>query len=190
MKPRMKVNFESIISLFLGRRHINASHVYEAIDVARFVINYGNEHDMFISNFKLQKVLYFIQLQFLVNNQERPCFKDSIEACSFGVVIPNVHREYKGYGFVGIPSVKTYWDISRGLWNAEKKKYVTEITPKDQKTITDVVSECDRYSNSGLCSIIQTQTPWILANDTKDKVISIDFMIDFINQHIKNESNE
>lgn len=178
--------FDAIINLFRGKRQIDTPRVYEAIDVARFIINYGNEHDMFINNFKLQKLLYFIQLQFLINDHKRPCFKDNIEVCQFGVVIPNVYREYKNYRTLGIPPVKTYWDLSKGLWNAEKKKYVTEITSEDQETIIDVIIECDKYSNPGLLSVIKKQSPWMLANNTKGKVISIDSMIDFINQYIKN----
>ena len=176
--------FDAIINLFRGKRHIDTTRIYEAIDVARFIINYGYEHYMFINNLKLQKLLYFIQLQFLIIDHKRPCFKDNIEACQFGVVIPNVYREYKHYRTLGIPPVKTYWDISNGLWNAEKKRYVTEITPKDQETIIDVVSECDKHSNPDLCFVIKNQTPWMLANNTKDKVISINSMIDFINQYI------
>lgn len=35
--------FDAIINLFRGKRHIDTPRVYEAIDVARFIINYENE---------------------------------------------------------------------------------------------------------------------------------------------------
>ena len=156
--------------------------IYEVLDVARFVINYGNEHDMFISNLKLQKILYFIQLQFLLNDQKRPCFAENIEAWAFGPVVPEVFREFKGYMSFEIPPVKTYWDLSHGLWYAEKKEYVTKISPEDQKTIIAVVEKCHRYSNTELGNIACNQTPWMQAKGKKNTVISVNSMIEFLSK--------
>lgn len=52
-----------------------------ALDVARYVINYSNEKEYGISNLKLQKVLYFIQACYLISDLEQgPCFSERIEA--------------------------------------------------------------------------------------------------------------
>lgn len=57
--------------------------IYSALEVAKYVIyrEYNSRH--IISNLKLQKVLYFIQAEFLVVNN-KPCFKEDIVALDFG----------------------------------------------------------------------------------------------------------
>lgn len=171
--------------MFFRKKYKQAEIVYEVMDVARFVINYGNERDMFISNLKLQKILYFVQLQFLLNDRNRPCFKEDMEAWAFGPVVPEIFREFRGYMSLGIPPVKTYWDLSRGLWYAEKKEYVTKISPKDQKTIIDVVEQCHQYSVTALGKIICNQSPWMQAKRKSNKVISMDSMIEFVNKCVE-----
>lgn len=42
---------------------------YDVKEVCRHIINYSNEHNYDISNLKLQKLLYFIQANFLVKKR-------------------------------------------------------------------------------------------------------------------------
>jgi len=55
-----------------------------------------------VSNLKLQKILYFIQAEFLVV-KGIPCFEEEIIAWGFGPVVLEVYHEYKVYGAAGIP---------------------------------------------------------------------------------------
>ena len=66
---------------------------YRVDTIANYVIRYSNKHNLDVSNLKLQKILYFIQAQFLVNH-DRPCFGAKIEAWSFGPVVPTIYNEY------------------------------------------------------------------------------------------------
>lgn len=67
-----------------------------ALNVANYVIsNYGRK--MYLSNLRLNKLLYYIQVSSLRNNNT-PLFDDVIEAWQFGPVIPSVYRTYKVYG--------------------------------------------------------------------------------------------
>lgn len=70
--------------------------MYSVLDVARYVIARSNRAGA-ISNLKLQKVLYFIQAEFLVV-QNTPCFAEQIEAWDFGPVVPMVYYRYRIYG--------------------------------------------------------------------------------------------
>ena len=45
----------------------------------------------------MQKILYFIQAEFLVSENE-PCFYEEIEAWNFGPVVPEVYHVYKIFG--------------------------------------------------------------------------------------------
>lgn len=67
--------------------------MYSVLDVARYVVARSNRAGT-ISNLKLQKVLYFIQAEFLVV-QDAPCFAEQIEAWDFGPVVPVVYYRYR-----------------------------------------------------------------------------------------------
>ena len=68
--------------------------MYSAVDVARYIIWYCKRQGYSISNLKLQKILYFVQAEFLVNTG-KPCFSEEIEAWDFGPVVPEVYHEFK-----------------------------------------------------------------------------------------------
>ncbi len=67
--------------------------MYSAIDVARYIIWYCKRRRYSISNLKLQKILYFVQANFLVSIGT-PCFEEEIEAWDFGPVVPEVYHEF------------------------------------------------------------------------------------------------
>lgn len=122
------------------------SKVYNVLDVARYIIERCNSHNRAISNLKLQKILYFVQAEFLVTKDE-PCFNEEIQAWDFGPVVPTVYHRYKAYGAGNIPVVKS----------TIKK---TPISASDQSLIDGIVDECSKYSASTLVDITHRQTPW------------------------------
>lgn len=119
--------------------------MYKALDVAKYIIDKCNEKNMAIGNLKLQKVLYFVQAEFLVV-KNTPCFVEEIEAWDFGPVIPEVYREYKVYGGAIIPVFK--------------KNDIVFISKGDQELIDGIIDECAKYSTSTLVNIIRHQSPW------------------------------
>ena len=76
--------------------------MYSALVVARYIIKRCNELNRPISNLKLQKLLYFVQAEFLVG-EGSACFPEEIEAWDFGPVVPEVYHRYKAYGSASIP---------------------------------------------------------------------------------------
>lgn len=83
--------------------------MYDAVSIARFVINYSNKQEYGISNLKLQKIMYFIQAYFLIT-QDKPCFSDDIEAWDFGPVVPAAYHEFKQFGSGNIPYIDSYFE--------------------------------------------------------------------------------
>jgi len=71
------------------------------LDIAEVVISFFNEKGDFISNKKLQKLLYYIQAwHFVFFNGENIFDEDTLpEAWVHGPVYPNVYSEYKNFGF-------------------------------------------------------------------------------------------
>ena len=120
--------------------------MYSALLVAKHIIRRWDELGRTISNLKLQKILYFVQAEFLVDTN-KPCFREAIEAWDFGPVVPEVYREYKIYGSANIP--------------VSKKSPIMPISKTDISRINGIVDECSEYSASQLVEITHHQRPWI-----------------------------
>ena len=112
--------------------------MYTAQQVANYVIDYGLHNNIPVSNLKLQKLLYFIWIDYYKEN-ERKLFADKFCAWKFGPVIPKVYYEYCAFG--GFPIFAQSYpsnDIAqrdRTIINETKKKnknasvgYLVELT--------------------------------------------------------------
>lgn len=133
---------------------------YNVLDVARYIINYGNDNNCNISNLRLQKILYFVQATFYMDKNE-PCFNEEIEAWDFGPVIPEVYHEYKRYGRNEIPHIGEYIDFSKGVWEATEMAYNENIIDEgDRELINEVIDSSRQYSTNELVEITHDQSPW------------------------------
>ena len=120
--------------------------MYRALTVARYIIERCNSQNRTISNLKLQKILYFVQAEFLVA-KGYPCFSEEIEAWDFGPVVPEVYQEYKFFGGANIPVIgRSFRPIL--------------VSDDDQELIDGIVDECAKYSASALVEITHKQAPW------------------------------
>lgn len=65
---------------------------------AKFFIMLANQRDDdFITNLKLNKLLYYAQGAYLARTG-RPLFNEQIEAWAYGPVVPSIYRKYKVCG--------------------------------------------------------------------------------------------
>ena len=119
--------------------------MYDALEVSQYIIDYCREKKYYMSNLKLQKVLYYVQAEFLVTTNN-PCFKDKIEAWMFGPVVESVYRHYRVYAGGNI-----------AVGNSKQRHHIKR---QDMKLIQGIVDECDQYSNSSLMQIIFKQSPY------------------------------
>jgi len=119
--------------------------MYDVLIVAKYIIKRCNELDRTISNLKLQKLLYFVQAEFLVSTGD-PCFNESIEAWDFGPVVPVVYHKYKVYGSASIPFINRRW--------------IDTISDSAKELIDGIVDECSQYSAATLVEITHNQDPW------------------------------
>ena len=123
--------------------------MYSVLDVARYIIWYCKKKGYSISNLKLQKILYFVQAEFLVSVGS-PCFAEEIEAWDFGPVVPEVYHEFKIFGSADIPKFVCLNEAAA-------------ISNKDKTMINDMVDQCGAYSASTLVEITHNQDPWLHA---------------------------
>lgn len=97
--------------------------IYNAMSVADYMINRCYELKKPISNLQLQKMLYFLWVEYY-RETGNSLFLDSIYAWQFGPVVPNVYYEYCVYG--GIPI-----DI----------RCETEISKEDEKILNPIIDD-------------------------------------------------
>lgn len=68
--------------------------VYDANEVAKLVVKKGMEEGRPVTNLKLQKILYFMWIDWY-NQRKEALFDNRIEAWHYGPVIPDVYFRYR-----------------------------------------------------------------------------------------------
>ena len=96
---------------------------YNAMEVARYIITRCSEKGRAISNLKLQKMLYFLWVDFY-KKTNRKLFLDDICAWQLGQVVPEVYYEYCSYG--GRPIFA---------------EYTSKIKNNDQRILDDLIDD-------------------------------------------------
>ena len=117
---------------------------YQAKNIAKYIINREQDEARCINAIRLQKLLYFVQVKFIVETNES-CFYDNIEAWSCGAVVTSVYNQYAAFaGF----------DIT------ERQDVNVTIDEKTSERIDDILDFCARYPTYQLSEIIKNQTPY------------------------------
>lgn len=113
---------------------------YKAVDIADYVVSYCI--DTFpISNLQLNKILYFIQRDFLQKNPEG-LFSEDFEAWKFGPVVPDVYYRYCGFG---------------GAFILGRPQNIIKLNEDEEKRILEIVDSKNKLM------------PWELVRDTHKK---------------------
>lgn len=110
---------------------------YTAKEVAHYIVDKCAKERRPISNLQLQKILYFVQCEYIKLKHD-VLFDDDFAAWQHGPVIPSIYREYSLWGSNLI--VREYDDA----WMGES----------DKKVVDPVV---DSY---------REKSPWSLVNET------------------------
>lgn len=95
--------------------------MYSALNMAKYIIDKCTKDRYPISNLQLQKILYYIQREFL--QQGTVAFPESIEAWQFGLVVPEVYKQYCGFGALPI-----------------RMRYVVDIRSSDENIINPIIA--------------------------------------------------
>ena len=112
---------------------------YRSTDIADIVINLYQEKKGKITNLKLQKVLYYMQMAYLQKEGE-PLIDEDFEAWRHGPVIPILYDKFKIY-------------VSDPI-NATSTKNVNELTESEREVVEDITMRT------------LTKDAWDLVNDT------------------------
>ena len=120
---------------------------YSALDLAKYILQKCIDDSRPISNLQLQKILYYVQGEFL--KEDRKAFDDPIEAWMFGLVVPSVYERYCMNGAMPILGVPD--------WLKTEEDKIPEIS-EEVKKIVDKVAEAKR-----------ALSPWDMVRATHEK---------------------
>ena len=119
--------------------------VLSCFDIANYFIWLANETGSFISNLKLQKLVYYAQAWHLAIH-ETPLFKEDFEAWIHGPVVPVLYQKYKQFG-----------------WHPIDENVELELPEKVKEFLNEISEEyfaCDAYELEQMTHI---EEPWKLA---------------------------
>lgn len=71
--------------------------MYDALEVAKYVINKCIKLGRPISNLQLQKILYYAEAEYMKKREGEVLFNNTINAWQYGPVIPEVYYNYNIY---------------------------------------------------------------------------------------------
>lgn len=116
--------------------------MYSVHDIAKYIVKkYGP-----ISAMKLQKLVYYSQAWSLVW-EERPLFKNRIEAWAAGPVVPSLYSEHRGRFLI------TSWP------HGDEKKLIED----DRETVDAVVRYYGKTTAQQLSDLTHREAPWVNA---------------------------
>lgn len=139
-----------------------------ANQVADFFLAFAKEHGDYISQLKLQKMVYYADAWFLVNNGS-PLIDEDFEAWVHGPVVRSLYHRFKEYRWNPILEAVEFPELTR-----EQEEHLTEIY--------DVFG---KFSGFELEKMTHDEQPWIEArgaceqDEACENIISKETMRDF-----------
>ncbi len=122
---------------------------YSVVDVSSYIIFSSKLNNNGVSNLRLQKLLYYVQAEFLLE-QGVGAFKEEIEAWDFGPVVPEVYHMYKMFGREDI-----VYPLDMFIDSVDK------IEQNDRKIIDDVLNRSKNIPTMELVNMTHQEEPWI-----------------------------
>ena len=124
----------------------------------------SGEHD-FISNLKLQKLLYYAQGMHLALYEE-PLFPEAITAWQYGPVVESVYQKYKDNGADGIKIFESPTE---------------NFSEREEKTLQFTQEAFGQFSAWKLANMTHEESPW---QDTKtNEVIPLNKIKKYFEEH-------
>lgn len=126
--------------------------IYDALDIAKYIVGKCTVEKCPITNLQLQKILYFLQKKHLIEYGNR-LFRDDIQAWQFGPVVPEVYYQFCGFGSGAITMEYTVNNIEPD----DIKLIEPIVEDKREKNPWDLVSELMHREKLGILRIEMVQ---------------------------------
>lgn len=150
----------------------------KAQDIADYFIWLANNTGSFISNLKLQKLVYYAQAWYLAI-YDQPLLDEDFEAWIHGPVIPELYKEYSEFQWK--PILK---EVSQPCFSKEIQQFLDEVT--------DVYFSLDGYE---LEQMTHCEIPWLKARGDlpidapSNEIISKESIREYFKPRVEEEEN-
>lgn len=142
-------------------KKVDLKRPYDVMNIANYILQHFADQNKTINDHLLQKILYFLQADYLRHDPEKPLFLDQIHKWGIGPVIPAVYNNFKSengnpYGQIAEP--RPYYIIDDNYnWYYHHPELYT-IDKSDQKRINPLADEIyQEYHNDAYALIKVTQ---------------------------------
>ncbi len=141
---------------------------YKVLDIANKLLSVSESRGDFMTNMKLQKMLYYQQGYHLALF-DTPLFDDEIEAWMYGPVVPCVYEEYKVNG--------------NNIIYPDREPI--QLGNKEEALFEEVFRIYDIYSATGLMNLTHSEAPWKKTPTGVGNIISKNIMKEFFKKKLK-----
>ncbi|MBK8483153.1 MAG: DUF4065 domain-containing protein [Saprospiraceae bacterium] len=149
-------------------------------DISNYFISLANDSGSFISNLKLQKLLYYAQAWHLAKFKERQ-FEGEFQAWIHGPVLPESYQEFRQFHWK--PILK---DVDKNF----HKQFSASLNPEHAEMLFNVVNEYFGQEGYTLEKLTHNEDPWKLAriglsdDEPSNNIIQIDWMINYYSKYL------
>lgn len=147
--------------------------MYNAIDVANYIINKSIDINAPVSNLKLQKLLYYVQAAKLVKDGV-PMFEDDISAWKYGPVVESVYHRFKIYANTQINEkvVCRGIDFLSDFLSNDEYDPCEFISTEDCIIIDKIIEAYKDHTAMQLVRKTHNEAPWKDAREKNEAYIS------------------
>lgn len=149
-------------------------------DISNYFISLANDSGSFISNLKLQKLLYYVQAWHLAKFREKR-FEGEFQAWIHGPVLPESYQEFKHFQWK--PIIK---EVDKNF----RKEFAAKINPEHSEMLANVVNEYFGEEGYTLEKLTHNEDPWRLArvgladDEASCNIIQPEWMINYYSKYL------
>lgn len=157
-----------------------------ALDIAKYTINYSIDINKPITHLKLQKILYYIQAACLVE-MDQPAFCEEIINWTYGPVVPEVYISFKKYGYSDInqkilTSSELVIDPETLDVSFNDIEFTDDIIDTNTKQLVNkVIKAYDSVSAIKMMKKTHQEDPW--RNTKNGDLIGVDIIREYYLEH-------
>lgn len=136
----------------------NKNGKFDALEVAAYIVKKMNEEKESLDHLKLQKLLYFITLEWVREFDSYP-YKQATEMWKLGPVIREVYSEYRtnGYGQISEPATRLSFE-GGGIQFVMYEP--ANFDEQEQRLVCGVIQKFGGKNSFELVDITHEHEPW------------------------------
>lgn len=149
------------------------------IDVAKYIIKYANDNDHHLSVFKLENLLYYVNIYSLIETNE-PMFESQVEITDYGIRYPEIKAYFGRLDYMHMWHKNVYYEFT-SIWDYKEVPYKDTLSDEDKNIVHPVLEKLIDIPEIYVQDLIQNQEPYIVAKENNIK-ISYEMLYDYFKE--------